>query len=209
MKKNIAVILVSLAGVAGASAELVSNPSYEQGVNPDTNGGYINVKPGENTIEGWQVDFGDVDYISSMLWQAHDGGRSIDLNGQNRTSPGSISQIVPLIIGQEYQISFFMSGNPHGGDPLRTLQVTLGDDVTADFSYDILAEGTTTSDMKWKFYTIDFVATTDSARLQFASTMGKAWGPVVDDIAVDPVPAPGAMGLLAVGALFAAARRRR
>ena len=105
-----------------------------------------------NAIPGWTVATGSVDWIGSY-WQGAGGGYSIDMDGNN---PGSISQNLTTVSGQGYTLTFDLSGNPGGGNPLKTLDVS-ADSTAQNFTY--TTGSNTNSNMQYVSETLYFQAT--------------------------------------------------
>lgn len=198
-----AAFAIGLAG--GAQAATIQNGSFEEpGV---FSGSFTSPSAGSNAITGWTIGGGGVDLINT-LWQHQDGNYSLDMN---QTSAGSISQdITGLIVGQSYRISFWMASNSSGNPVLKLLDVTAGS-TTQSYSFD--KTGSTTSNMNWTEQSLLFQASATSETLTFASTIGGAYGPALDNVSIAavsavPLPAGGALllsGLLGMGIL----RRKR
>jgi choice-of-anchor C domain-containing protein len=150
----------------------------------------------------WRVTAGTVDVINGY-WQAPpQGGQSLDMEG---ISEGTIQQSISgLVAGQQYLLTFEMSGNPDGPPTTKTLAVSLGGGVTQDFSYTVTGNRT---DMDWMLKTGLFTAGSSSTVLQFADISGDPgfYGAVLGDVSLVPVPEPatmiaGALLLLPFGA---------
>ncbi|MGH7175386.1 MAG: choice-of-anchor C family protein [Minisyncoccia bacterium] len=183
--------IAALAAAAPAFAAVsITNGSFETGTSP---GSFLTVSSGGTDITGWNVDSGSVDYIGSY-WQAADGTRSLDLNG---TTTGSVSQALATDIGATYQVTFSLSGNPDNStDPSfasPTTKVVTADATGASpqsYSYDTVAQGNSTSDMKWQTESYTFVATGTSTTLSFASQIPGASGPALDNVAITETATP-------------------
>jgi len=155
-------------------------------------GGAFNTYNGGDTFGGWTVNGGGVDLINTY-WTSAEGVQSVDLNA---TSPGGVSQNVGgLIVGQRYQLSFWLAGNPAGGPTIKSLQTSLGGNVLGTNNFDIT--GKSTSDMGWTEYTYNFTAANESTNLSFdslttdactgASSLS-ACGPALDNVSIRAVP---------------------
>lgn len=156
----------------------VTNGSFEAGTDP---GVFTQLNAVNNAnIDGWTVQTGSVDYIGSY-WNASNGSRSIDLSG---ASAGSISQVVPTVIGATYTVTFDLSGNPVGGPSLKEVIVSATGGTPQNFTYDTTIKGNTLSDMKWEAKSYTFVATSVSTTLTFASTIASAFGPALDNVSL-------------------------
>ena len=220
------VVLLLAATSTAAHAELIGNGSFETyAKSPDTWNPApmidFNLAVGTTDIAEWTVIRGNIDYVrqfSGVTWVAADGERSLDLGG----TPGSggVSQTFSTVVGAPYEVRFYMSGNPNTGWPgeelpNKTLRVQVADQ-SADFSFDVSAEGSTLEDMKWKLLTVPFVADSNSTTMEIFSTMSAEVyiGPVIDNVSVTQIPEPSSLALL--GGFSAAAaltwvtlRRRR
>ena len=152
----------------------------------------------------WNVT-GSVDLIGDY-WQAPPaGGGSVDLDGN---SPGGVSQAFTAPKG-EYELSFYLSGNPDGGDGVKTVEVSVGD-VDKTFTFDNTGV-TTRGAMGYQLETVKFF-TGGSDTLSFKSLdVGSPYGPVIGQVSVGAVPEPAtwAMMLMGFGGLGAAMRSSR
>jgi choice-of-anchor C domain-containing protein len=167
-----------LGATASNAAVAIVNGSFEDGaIDP---GSFTTLSAGDTTITGWLVGGAGVDYIGTY-WQASDGSRSIDLSA---LGAGSLSQILSgLTLGQTYQVSFDLAGNPDGGSSTKVAVVT---------------DGETTS-------TYDFLLT-------FSSAEESPYGPALDNVSISgavPEPATWAMMILGFGVVGASLRTRR
>ena len=144
-----------------------------------------------NNLDDWTVESGTVDWIHTDFFGpgvGYDGDFFLDLNGANL---GTISSVITgLDSGQDYQLSFAMSGNPTGPS-LKTLDLTIGG-VSQGYSFDYISEGVSGTNLQWQEMTFDFTASSPTEMLIFESTTASSsfYGPLVDGIAVTAVPLP-------------------
>ena len=169
-------------------------------------GSFCTYNSGDSTsISNWSVTSGSVDLITGY-WQAPPGGgNSVDLDGN---APGGIQTSFATNAGTEYTLSFELSGNPDGGNPLKTVQVDVAG-VIQTFTFDTSAMGSSKSNMKWVLETLTFVATGATTLLKFTSLDGSGpYGAVIANVDVE-VPEPGTLALLGAGLLATAGVMRR
>lgn len=152
------------------------NLSFETGTNP---GSFNTVFAGQTNISGWSVDFGSVDYIGTY-WQASQGSRSIDLNGQNQR--GQISQEITTVAGWTYKVTFDMSGNPDGNPVSKFMSVSADKKAARGYLYAIGSN--TRVDMQWAPNTYHFTAEYPTTLLSFTSLVQGFYGPTLDNVVV-------------------------
>jgi choice-of-anchor C domain-containing protein len=162
----------------------VTNGSFETGT--FSGAPFDTLNAGSTDLEGWTIDSGSVDWIGSY-WQAADGARSIDLDGN---AAGAISQTLATTIGNTYDVTFALSGNPFGGPAAKTLTVGASGAASQSYTFDIGIAGNSPVDMKWATETYSFVATGTSTVLAFTSTTPGVFGPALDEISVAETAPP-------------------
>lgn len=191
-------VLIGLASLAAPGlAQSVVNPSYESG--PAFSGGWMRVNLGSTILEGWTVDRGNIDYIGPM-WEAAEGGRSIDLNGDTY---GRIYQVLETTPGMTYAVDFALSGN-WGGVANKTVRVTAGSYTQL---YTVNTTGNTSTNMNWRYESFMFTATKSTTTIRFASQNTGKFGVALDDISITAIPAP-ATALAMIGMVGLRRRRR-
>ncbi|MBN2034006.1 MAG: choice-of-anchor C family protein [Deltaproteobacteria bacterium] len=214
MKKLIAFLVgvLSVLGIAvTVSAAPFTNGSFEDSNLGDI-GAFTTVTFPDQPITGWYVEPGlfvnsNIDYIGSY-WQASEGHRSIDLNGDY---PGAISQTFDTIVGVEYLVLFDMAGNPDS--PIdKALRVKTGDQVYSQ-DYYFSQAGFALDNMGWTEMAFYFTASEELTKLVFQTLIIGAdspYGPALDNVRISaaPVPEPAAMLLLASGLLGLAGLKR-
>jgi choice-of-anchor C domain-containing protein len=181
--KKLIVIFASFLFILGLSTVSMAAPfqngSFEDG--PDDIGGFITLFAGETDITGWTVSSGSIDLIGSY-WEASDGDRSIDLNGNGL---GAISQAFDTEPGAVYQVVFDMAGNPDG----QGLKVLLASANSTANEYEFGSTGKTRGEMGWTEMSFIFQASSDSTTLEFASVSPRgAYGPALDNVRVILIP---------------------
>ncbi len=161
---------------------------------------------GGTSFGPWTVTSGTVDLIGGY-WQAPLGNGSVDLDGN---SLGGIQQSLALAPGS-YNLSFYLSGNPDGGDPLKNLLVSVGDQTNVPFQF--TTGSNIHSNMNYVLETVSFT-TAGPTTLSFVSNDSSgAYGPVIGEVSVVAVPGaiPGtgllSFVVLALGGALAGMRR--
>lgn len=212
IKNSIGGILITLAMASTAkAANLIQNGSFEIGTNPGPL--FIRLDQGATDINNWNIvgPGPNIDYIGN-LWEASDGSRSIDLDGDSG-SAGAIQQIFNTTIGQEYLVTFDLAGNPIRGPEIKQMRVEAAGQFS-DFTFNIA--GKSVNNMGWTSESWKFTATELQTTLQFTSLTGSGWGPALDNVNVSvvplqqPVPEPtSTLSLLALGTLGAGSLLRK
>jgi choice-of-anchor C domain-containing protein len=157
---------------------------------------------------GWTVTGTSVDLIGTY-WQAPPlGGGSVDLDGNN---PGGIEQTISIGPGS-YVLSFYLSGNPDGGNAVKT-DLTGVTGTSQIFTY--TTGSNTKTNMKYELETMFFTLGpgTTSTVLSFSSLDGPSspYGPVIGDVSISAVPEPATWAMMVLGFLgvgFMAYRRK-
>jgi choice-of-anchor C domain-containing protein len=183
------VAALAIAGSALAAA-MPTNGSFEAGTY--TGGDWNTLVAGASNamaMTGWTVTSGSVDWVSSAYWQAEDGTKSVDLDGN--TQGAITSDAFATVPGATYVVQFWLSGNPDNGPGTKTLEVSATGGSAATYTFDVTSMQTH-ADMGYKAEAYSFVATGSSSALTFASATPGAWGPVVDNVSATQVIATGA-----------------
>jgi choice-of-anchor C domain-containing protein len=173
----LAIVFGGLAVLALAGATLAVSPptngSFETGTYVDSGSGFEQLNAGDASIDGWTVDAGSVDWIGTY-WVAQDGVMSIDMSGLDAGT-----------IGDTYNVSFFLSGNPAGPPTVKTLDVSATGGNLAHYTVDTTAS--TLANMAWAAESYSFLATTTSTTLSFVSTTAGPFGPAIDNVLVTEI----------------------
>jgi len=179
---------------ASAAGNLVTDGDFE--TTPAAS--FTEFNGGAN-FSGWAVGGDSVDLIGTY-WTSASGAQSLDLNG---AAPGSVSQTLATVVGQQYTLSFSLAGNPvvNAPDPaIKGLTVTAGSDLSKSLTFD--TTGHTTSDLGWITKSYTFTASSTSTVLSFASTIPGHTGAAIDNVSVTATPEAGtivAFGLMLLG----------
>ncbi len=189
MKTLARVLLASAVFVLTASADLLSNGSFEL---PNIgNNFYATYYGGDSVgIPGWTVTGTSVDVVSVLgnnSYPAEAGNQSIDLAGT--PGPGGVEQTFATIAGWSYNISFWVSGN---GGP-QALNVFWNDPT---HTYAPVATFNTPAEPTWTQEQITLQATGSSSTVEFYTSNTSNQGPMLDNVSATAVPEPGSILLL-------------
>lgn len=176
------VVVLSCVGVFAAApasaATAFSDGSFETPVvAPHT---FVRISAGQ-PLGAWTVTKGDVDLSGAGFWQTVDGAQSLDLDGSRA---GAVSQTFATSPLFAYEVSFALAGNPVDLPLVKTGQVIVNGHVVLNFSFDIT--GKTEANMGYVHRGFAFQATGNATTIEFASTTGSGFGPVIDDVQVQP-----------------------
>jgi choice-of-anchor C domain-containing protein len=191
-----------------ARATFIVNGSFEQSaIDPG-----LNVPIGSTGITGWTVIEAAIDYMDSVssnpfvnVWTGSDGTRSLDLAGS--PGRGGIEQTFSTTPGVSYVVSFDLAGNPESSpgviNPAVHQLTVSAAGQSAAFDFDITGKSFT--NMGYETHTWKFVATGSTTTLAFTNTTtgtgGEFYGPVLDNVSVNAVPAPPVLVLALTGGI--------
>jgi choice-of-anchor C domain-containing protein len=185
-------------------ANMLTNASFENG--PPVPAGRLALPAGSTTVTGWTVIGAPIDVVSTALWQAAEGARSMALN--STTAPGGIEQVFATEPGAVYDVRFFLSGEPFTTPVLKHLRIAAAGQHQ-DYEYD--STDAWHWDMFYEEHTWSFTAQAATTTIQFVSLTNGFASPVVDHVEVmrspvDVLPDPSlAFGVQAVNPVRRAA----
>jgi hypothetical protein len=173
-------------GVGAGSFEL---GAYSQ--NSGNSFNYMRLATTSTTITGWTVGGVDgVDWMTSPSNAAQSGSFSVDLAGPsfvNRQSLGSISTVIPTLVGLQYMISFYA----YGGDEDHIGNVMAGS-LNQNFTATVNSNATIPD---YDYFEYSFTALDTSTTITFTSVDSWGYGPAIDNVVVVPEPSTGLLGL--------------
>ncbi|MEO6599368.1 MAG: choice-of-anchor C family protein [Polyangiaceae bacterium] len=167
----------SCPGASALTPLAVDNGSFEIPAAGDVNA-YFNLKAGSTALPGWTIDDGEIDMEEGSFWLDSDGTQSLDLNG---IGPGTISQLLPTIAGQTYDVSFALAANTDCAPALKVIEVEAADQ-RASFQFDMTGHSKT--NMGWQSVHFAFRAISSETRLSLRSLVAGSCGPALDDVRV-------------------------
>ncbi len=174
------------AKAGSVSNNLVTDGAFD--ASPACNCPYTTYSGGSTAISGWTVTGDSVDLVDTYWQQAPGYTLSVDLSGN---AAGGLTQTVATVAGQKYVGSFWLAGNPDGGNKVKTLYVTLGKLYR---TYTFNTTKTSEAAMGWKFVTVPFTASGTNTTLTFTSKENSAFGPVVTGLSIVPANTASAIG---------------
>jgi hypothetical protein len=197
--------------IAHAQANILINGSFETPVIAPP---YLDIGVGgEPTGFGWTVTTNTVDINrqGQFGWTApeFDGVQSLDLVGFGST--GGIRQTFATTLGQQYNLLFAYANNPGPGVPTpASANVTIISGTSTLLSQSFSHGTSTTSNLAWTTFNMNFTAAGTSAVLAFNETLGGGDGGIfLDAISITPVPEPTSLALGATGLTTIWLMRRR
>ena len=157
-------------------ASTLSNGDFEL---PVTNS--ITTLNAPATFSGWTVASGSATVRKG--WHAASGEQCLDLSG-------AIQQDVPVFPNQQYDLRFWLSGNPLTTPAVKQVQVLWGTTVLDTLSFDTTGHSIQTLDWQPHHYLVVAPSSGSSIQLTFQPVTAGNSGPLLDGVSVSPV-APG------------------
>ena len=216
MKKCNLILLICVLAVALGAATVqaiplpppFSNGSFENPTSPDV-GSFTTLPANNFAIDSWTVVAKTIDWIGTY-WTAQNDSRSLDMSGLVGDA-GSISQTFLTSAGQQYEVTFWMAGNPDGPPTIKTLNVAVGA-KNQDYYFTNTAS-TTRGNMGWVKESFFFTTPNNplglSTTLTFTSGDSSGYGPALDNVSVNAIPLPPSALLLGSGLLGLVGLRRK
>ena len=182
-----ALLALSLHAPAQASANLLSNGSFEAGnFAPDGNG-YESLNIGATDITDWTVISGEGAWASNASvdgLKASDGTQFLDLTGYHNFVPYSgVAQTINTTVGQQYELSFDVGDSALNG----LFQGPVSVQATAGTLNSIATLGPSPSGNLWQTYTYHFTATDAATTVSLLGVQGIDYIGL-DNVSVKAVP---------------------
>ena len=190
LSKALAILAISAASQA-ASAALVTNGSFEDGILTSTGSqGTMTLPVGSTTMPGWTVINDLIAWIESPNpWSlsASDGDRFLDFTDfADRPPFGGVQQDIVTVVGQTYTLSFDLG---------TSTQWTLSSGITASAAgVSATFEDTATGLDQWNRHSLAFTANSPSTTISLVGSTGLRYIGL-DNVTVQPVPIPAAVWL--------------
>lgn len=167
------------------------------------------------SLPGWVVFGSNISNVTSDVWTASAGSRSLDLSSP---APGGIMQrISGLTVGQTYRLTFDLSANPldpDGIEALKRVLVSSTGNRPAVYGYQP-SDSNSTGNMLYQTFSYDFQGVLETQNIRFSNLSQGEFGVVLDNVsiaavALATVPEVTTWGMLLAGfALVGVASRRR
>ncbi len=187
---------VDSSGSTGSSAGFVRPTDPDSAQDIVTDGRFHSASdPGASTeyfanqsIGGWTVSHGRVDFVGSSIAPPDGSEYSVQLNGSGGSqNQGGIEQSLATVPGRQFQVIFEVTGDWSTDQDTQQLRVT-ADSASQDFSVDYDAEWSTSNPL-WQQRSMTFTADDDLTLLNFSTLEGDVQdGPLVANIRVIEVP---------------------
>ena len=186
-----AAVIVTAASSYASANSLIADGDFS---NPSGGGGFTTISAG-SSFGPWTVTSGSIDLIGGYWQSPTSGGGSVDMDGNN---PGTIIQSFIAPTTGTYDLTFFLSGNPDGGNPLKTLDVSVG---LANQIFTYTTGSNTHGDMLYVPELLTFGAVAGLNTLQFSSLddPSSPYGPVIGDVSLAATPLPSTWTMLIAG----------
>ena len=173
-----------------AVANLISDGNFASPNVPTSGTAYSTFNAGQTFGGAWNVTNGSIDVIANggNGWQAAPGGigENVDMDGSTYQA-GTINQSFATTTGAQYDLTFYLPGNPGGLPTIKTLEVLAG---TADDTFTFNITGLSASNMGWTQEQVLFTAIGSETTLTFESLdpgSDANWGPAIGDVVVNTV----------------------
>jgi hypothetical protein len=167
------------------AASIVTNGSFEQG------------PLGIGSFAGWQLNAGDsATFVDSSgktglsYGQAFDGLWAAYFGTGAANGGASITQTLPTVAGQVYQLTFHLANDNGGLAPVSSFRASVGGSAAVVL--------TNLGNQPFGTYGSSFVATSEQTALTFFGSNDNGYLEL-DAVAVEAVPEPGALSLLCAG----------
>jgi hypothetical protein len=196
------VVVLTLMISSQASAQLITNGSFEQGAFVADGNHLMSLPVGSTVMTGWTTINAEILWANNsnpFVSPASNGSMFVDLTGYHDASPyGGVKQTVTLVPGQAYKLTFdegVKQGSSVYGGPV-TIRATASGIASQDFTYNPSGTGTLWGTMEYDFVAI--AASTDISLLGITSGGGQYIG--LDNVSLVPVPEPVCVPILLIAA---------
>jgi hypothetical protein len=199
--------------VSPASANLLTNGSFENGAFVNQGNQTMVLPVGSSIITGWTVVGDQLAWINAgNPWglSAQDGDFFLDFTAYPTGAPfGGIAQTIATIPGEEYELSFYLGSYTQrwGGPPVSIQASAAGTSQTFSVT-------TTSTASTWTPFSMSFTASAANTQISLVGTAGFQYigldNVSLIGLGATDVPEPGSLTLIGagLGALLLTVRRR-
>ena len=194
-----ATLAAALAGPSQAAVNLIDAAhgagagSFELGVFTPRGSGLANfqsLSAGDATITGWTVGDAGVDWLSTPGYAARDGVHAIDL-GYYTGGAGRITTSIATVIGARYSLTFAAAAVPGFPTYTNAGHVSAGSLTSQAFAPDFSAPNDFGHQV-YADYAFSFTALSSTTAISFSADDDiTGYGPVIDQVSVELLRAPG------------------
>jgi hypothetical protein len=200
--------------VSPASANLLTNGSFESGAFVNQGNQTMVLPVGSSTMTDWTVVADQLAWINAgNPWglSAQDGNFFLDFTAYPTGAPfGGVTQTIATMPGEQYELSFYLGSYTQrwGGPPVSIQASAAGTSQTFSVT-------TTSTASTWTPFSMLFTASSPSTAVSLVGTAGFQYigldNVSVTGLGPPAVPEPGSFALIGagLGALLLTVRRRR
>jgi len=196
--KKLAIASFLLGMTEVATANLITNSSFELGGFVADANNAMSLLPGSTAITGWSVVNAEITWLNvPNTWgvPASEGNFSLNLQGYDGLPPsGGVSQTIATSFGQKYRLFFDLGagGLPNWGSSSSTVFVNAGN---ASFSF----TAGWSSSYYWQPFNLDFIADSPSTTIRFLGGSSAHHFVGLDNVSVNAIPEPEEWAMLLLG----------
>ena len=150
---------------APVRADLIVDGSFENPVVPDGQQQSVSASFSGWTVISDPVQFFNTNYVESGIrFNAQSGNQSIDVSGYTNTMSDGIQQTVTTLIGEEYELSFYVGRAAFFDPGAATVDLSIDGGSRVHYTNANPAGG---ADINWEKFIVYFTATNNSTTLAF------------------------------------------
>ena len=193
-------LLSGVLAAGAAQANLLTNPSFEQGGFIDQSNDTMSLAAGSTVITGWTVVTDTTAWIGAtnpFSLSASDGNFFLDLTNYQLGAPfAGMSQVIATTPGATYELSFDLGSSNRWGRPDSITASAAGTSAT-------FTSPTTGTLNDWQHVSMQFTAVSSSTTVLLQGAAGINYigldNTSVDLVSPAAVPEPGMLLLLSLG----------
>jgi len=188
-----------------ASANIVTNGSFESGGYVPSSNDTMTLAVGSTAMDGWTVTEDLLAWIGPVNpWSltANEGDFFLDLTDFSTGSPfGGVSQYITTDVGQSYELSFDLGSSNRWGRPSAI-------EASAASSSNIFMSSTVGGLSDWDRFSMIFTADSETTSIFLTGVTGSQYIGL-DNVSVSAVPVPAAVWLFGSGLIGLIGMRKK